>query len=114
MPRTPKGVRLGGRGVGTPNKATVQAREAIALFVDNNAHKLQEWLNEVADGKLDSESGKWLVVPNPEKAFNLFQSVVEYHVPKLARTEVTGKDGGPVSTVVNHIYQDSDTGDTSR
>lgn len=36
------------------------------------------------------------VKPNPAKAFELFQSVVEYHIPKLARTEVSGKDGGPV------------------
>jgi hypothetical protein len=33
---------------------------------------------------------------NPAKAFELFQSVVEYHIPKLARTEMTGKDGGPL------------------
>jgi hypothetical protein len=26
--------------------------------------------------------------------------VVEYHVPKLARTEITGKDDGPVEMVV--------------
>ena len=39
---------------------------------------------------------EYVVDPNPEKAFSLFQSVIEYHVPKLARTEMTGKDGGPV------------------
>ena len=72
-----------GRGKGTPNKATQAAREAIGLFVDNNAHRLQKWLDDIAE-------------TNPEKAFNLFQSVIEYHVPKLARSELTGKDGGPV------------------
>jgi hypothetical protein len=40
------------------------------------------------------------IKPNPAKAFELFQSVVEYHVPKLARTEITGKDDGPVEMVV--------------
>lgn len=77
--------RIGGRQKGTPNKTTNAAREAIALFVDNNAHKLEGWLDQVAQ-------------ENPEKAFQLFQSVVEYHVPKLARTEqtLTGADGGPV------------------
>lgn len=64
-----------GRPKGLPNKATQEAREAIGRFVDGNAHKLQEWLDQVA---LDS----------PEKAFNLFQSVVEYHVPKLSRAEL--------------------------
>jgi hypothetical protein len=80
-----------GRPKGAINHATRTAREAIARFVDGNAGKLDEWLREVAEG--DPENG---IKPNPAKAFELFQSVVEYHVPKLARTEVTGADGGPV------------------
>ena len=63
-----------GRPKGTPNKATGAAREAIARFVDNNAHRLEEWLDRVAE-------------ESPEKAFQLFQSVIEYHIPKLARTD---------------------------
>ena len=85
--------KAGGRSAGTPNKVTAQAREAIAMFVDGNAHRLTEWLNQVANGNEDTK-------PNPAKAFELFQSVVEYHVPKLARTEITGKDDGPVEMVV--------------
>ena len=73
--------KTGGRVAGTPNKATSDARKAIALFVDSNAHRLTEWLDLVANG----DGGD--VKPNPAKAFELFQSVVEYHVPKLARTE---------------------------
>jgi hypothetical protein len=34
-------------------------------------------------------------------AFRCFADVVEYHVPKLARTELTGKDGGPVRIVAS-------------
>lgn len=75
--------KTGGRSKGTPNKATAQAREAIAKFVDGNAHKLQGWLDAIAK-------------KDPEKAFALFQSVIEYHVPKLARAEITGEGGGPV------------------
>lgn len=75
-----------GRPKGTPNKATGEAREAIAIFVNNNAGRLQEWLDKVADGVKD-DSGGYTVPPNPEKAFSLFQSVVEYHIPKLARTD---------------------------
>jgi hypothetical protein len=41
------GVKTGGRSVGTPNKATQEARQAIALFVDQNAHRLTEWLDAV-------------------------------------------------------------------
>jgi len=81
----------GGRPKGSPNKATQGAREAIAAFVDGNAHRLTGWLDQVANGDPEND-----IKPNPIKAFEMFQSVVEYHVPKLARTEVTGKDGGPV------------------
>lgn len=80
-------VKQAGRVAGTPNKATSEARHAIALFVDNNAHRLNGWLDAVANGTED-------VKPNPIKAFEMFQSLVEYHVPKLARAEITGKDGG--------------------
>jgi hypothetical protein len=101
----PKG---SGRVAGVPNKATRDARLAIASFVDGNADRLQAWLDEVAGGvprtdaegnQLANDNGEliWLVPPNPEKAFTLFQSVIEYHVPKLARSEVTGANGGPIS-----------------
>lgn len=90
-----KGVKTGGRVAGVPNRATAEAREAIARFVDGNAHRLQEWLDRVADGVKDDDD-KFIVEPNPEKAFTLFQSVIEYHVPKLQRTELTGKDGGAI------------------
>lgn len=88
MPGKPKGLpKTGGRVAGTPNKATNEARQAIALFVDKNAHRLEEWLDRVSD-------------ENPAKAFELFQSVVEYHIPKLARTENVGEGGGPIKTII--------------
>lgn len=83
------GHKTGGRAPGTPNKATLEARQAIALFVDSNAHRLTEWLDRVAE-------------ENPAKAFELFQSVVEYHVPKLARTEHVGDGGGPLRIVATN------------
>ena len=87
--------KAGGRVAGTPNKVTAQAREAIALFVDDNAPRLAQWLDAVANGDPKND-----VKPNPAKAFELFQSVIEYHVPKLARTEHTGADDGPIEMVV--------------
>jgi hypothetical protein len=83
-PRRPKG---------TPNKATAHAREAIALFIDGNTPRLQAWLDQIA-----TQDG-------PKAAFQCVVDLLEFHVPKLARTEISGKDGGPVSTVVNHIYE---------
>ena len=98
------GKKTGGSVVGSVNKATSDARQAIASFVDGNAHRLTEWLDQVANGVSveDPETGgeKYIVQPNPAKAFDMFQSVVEYHIPKLARTELTGSDTKPV--VVEH------------
>ena len=73
-----------GRPKGVPNRVTANAREAIARFVDGNAGKLNGWLDQIAE-----EDGA-------KAAFTCFMDVVEYHVPKLARLEHTGKDGGPV------------------
>ena len=97
-----------GRPAGSVNKATADARQAIAQFVDGNAHRLAEWLDQVAAGvkvQEQTEDGeiieKYVVPPNPAKAFDMFQSVVEYHVPKLARTEVTGDPNNPVQMDVH-------------
>ena len=94
-----EGKKTGGRQAGTPNKATTEARQAIATFVNGNAHRLTEWLDKVADG-VRNEEGDFVVPPNPAKAFDMFQSVVEYHVPKLARMEHTGNDNSPL--VIEH------------
>jgi len=84
-----------GRKPGVPNKSTTMAREAIASFVDGNAHKMQEWLEKVADGVKDDDD-KWIVQPAPDKAFQMLQTVMEYHLPKLARQEVVGDEAKPV------------------
>lgn len=78
-----------GRPKGSPNRATADVRAAIAVFAEGNAHKLQDWLDRIADG---SDGVK----PDPAKAADLYLRAIEYHIPKLARTEVTGQDGGPV------------------
>ena len=92
-----------GRPAGSPNKATADARRAIGTFVDGNAHRLTEWLDQVAQGvkaiQIDKDGEHievYVVPPNPAKAFDMFQSVVEYHVPKLARMEVSGNDEHPL------------------
>lgn len=106
-----------GRQVGSLNKVTLTAKLAIAEFVDGNAHRLTGWLDAVADGTLmldaagnqvyDDEGNKLYVTkPNPEKAFNLFQSVVEYHVPKLARSEVSGINGSAIEISASSKYVD--------
>ena len=86
-----KGKKTGGRQAGTPNKATLAAREAIARFVDGNADRLQGWLEEIAEEK------------GAEAAFRCFTDLVEYHVPKLARTELTGQDGQALVVEITHF-----------
>lgn len=73
---------------GIPNKATANAREAIARLVDGNAGRLQEWIDQIAEQE------------GPLAAWRCFMDVVEYHIPKLARTEHTGADGGAVQHAV--------------
>lgn len=75
-----------GRPKGSPNKSTAKAREVFAAFVDNNADRLQEWLEQVA---ADPKHG-------PKVAFDCLMQVSEYHIPKLARTEHIGNDEKPV------------------
>lgn len=71
------------RPKGVPNKATSDAREAIARLVDGNVHRMNLWLDEI-----HAEKGA-------QAAWDCMVDVLEYHVPKLARQEVTGPDGGP-------------------
>lgn len=99
-----KGAKTGGRAPGSPNKTTQEARQAIASFVDGNAHRLTEWLDAVAGG--DEENG---IKPNPAKAFEMFQSVVEYHIPKLARQELVGEGGGPLQVEIVRFGKDTTT-----
>ena len=94
-----------GRPKGSPNKSTAMAREAIAQFVEGNAPSMQKWLEQVADG-VKNEQDKFIVLPNPEKAFGMLQSVMEYHLPKLARTEHSGDEEQPVKVIHEHKFLD--------
>ena len=89
-----------GRKAGVPNKSTTMAREAIAKFVDSNTDQMQSWLNQVADGIKDDKD-KWIVHPAPDKAFQMLQTIMEYHIPKLARQEVVGDEKAPVRMVIS-------------
>ena len=77
------------RPKGSPNKATAEAREAIARLADGNAHRLNIWLDEIYKTK------------GPEAAWNCMMDVIEYHVPKLARHEHTGQNGDKIKVEVS-------------
>jgi len=76
-----------GRPKGLPNKATANVRAALALLAERNASKLEEWISRVAK-------------KDPAKAADLMIRIFEYHIPKLARTELTGASGGPLELTI--------------
>ena len=84
-----KGEKRPNQGKRGPNKATLEVRQAIAQLAESSAPKVEEWLSLVA-------------ADDPAKAMDLWLKMIEYHIPKLARTEVTGKDGGPVVIVATN------------
>ena len=84
-----------GRPKGATNKATQEARELVKNILDANLPKIQSWLELTANGIQDDE-GKYLVMPNPAKACDIVQNLIEYSVPKLSRAEMVGEAGGPM------------------
>jgi hypothetical protein len=75
--------KLAGSRKGKPNRATADVRKAIALIAERNVQKLEEWISRVA-------------VDDPDKAADIFLRMIEYYIPKLQRSELTGENGGPV------------------
>lgn len=76
-----KGNKLGkGRPKGTPNQSSVEVKNLFQKFIERNEANLQE----------DYERMR---AKMPDKANDVFMKVAEYVHPKLARTEVVGKDG---------------------
>lgn len=73
--------KTGGRKKGTPNKTTADARAAIALLCQKRIGEFDQWLMAVED---------------PAERCNIFLRALEYHVPKLNRTEVSGDPRQPV------------------
>ena len=63
-----------GRKPGATEEEIKEARLAIAKFCDLNSKKIQGWFDEVAK----EDSGK---------ALEILYKYLEFHVPKLARTE---------------------------
>ena len=87
--------KTGGRQKGTPNKTTTDMRAAIALIAERNVEKFEGWLAAVAKD-------------DPGKAADLFLKAIEYHIPKLARTEMTGKNGGAMNMSLRVLFGKAD------
>lgn len=80
MPRgSAPGERRGGRQKGTPNKVTVEVKEALQAAFEGigGVPKLQAWAKE-----------------EPGEFYKLWVKTL----PQQIRSEHTGKDGGPIET----------------
>jgi hypothetical protein len=82
---TVKPPNSGGSRKGRPNRVTAKAREVIQLVLDGTAPKVQGWIDKIAE-------------TDPKGALLAYTALLEFGVPKLARTELTGKDGGEIET----------------
>ena len=86
----PKRTPGSGRKAGVPNRATREVREAMTQLAAKGAPRLLKWLDEIYEQE------------GPKEAWKCFMDVIEYHIPKLARVEHTGEDGGAIKTTVKH------------
>ena len=72
-----------GKPRGAVSKQTQNARAAIGMLVEQNIPRMQGWLDAIAEKD------------GPAAAWRCLQDVVEYHIPKLQRTEHANADGEP-------------------
>jgi hypothetical protein len=77
LPRghAPKRAKTGGRARGTPNRVTTNVRAALKDLADNNADRIQAWLDRVA-------------TENPAEALRLYLALIRYVVPVLSATAI--------------------------
>lgn len=72
-----------GRVKGVPNKVTADVRAAVSLVAQGFVDECLALLRKGAK-------------KDPLGAVRTFAGLLEYHIPKLSRTEVTGPNGGPM------------------
>ena len=75
----------GGRPKGSQNTKTLEIKQAFQNLLELNTPNMIAWLATVAED-------------NPAKALDICGNLAEFIVPKLARQELTGKDGNAIET----------------
>lgn len=90
-----KGHKTGGRQRGTPNKRTAAAREVALAFLDRRT-----------DAEIDAlwDEAK---AESPTRALGMYLGAIEFVMPKLARHEHVGDEGGPVEFVIRDLGKGS-------
>lgn len=86
MPFKKGKVKTGGKKKGYVDQEVKDIRNAFKMLIENNLDNLTDWIQQVAKD-------------NPAKAFEMITSLAEYHIPKLARMELTGKDGESIKQI---------------
>lgn len=76
-----------GRPKGVPNKATADVRACVASIAQNLAPQVEGWIRKAAK-------------KNPLGAAHLLAQLLEYHIPKLSRAELTGDGGKPIEVSI--------------
>lgn len=72
-----------GRPKGSLNKTTKDKREWVSKLLEDREDLIEEALDTLAK-------------EDPDKALKHLLGLMEYTTPKLARSEIVGKDDGPV------------------
>ena len=73
-----KGIKTGGREIGTPNKTTSELRKTLKLIVDDELQILQDNINEL----------------QPKERIDLLIKLLPYVMPKVQT--VSARDGEPI------------------
>lgn len=100
------GRKTGGRKKGTPNKVTQEARLVFASLLDKKGPELEAMIDETRYGieiekqMPDGQTVVGRLNADPGKAADLVLKMAEFCIPKLARSEVSGADGGPIQVIV--------------
>lgn len=83
-----------GRPKGSANRDVKEIREALQRLVDDHIEDFWKWIDQVATGKID---GKQVLTPDPKKASEMVQGLIEYNIPRISRIEqqALDKDGNP-------------------
>lgn len=66
--------------------AVTRMRWSLTQFIEDNADRVQEWIDLVA------------LVDGPKEALEIYIKMLEFAVPKLSRAEVSVEDGGKTHT----------------
>lgn len=77
----------GGSRKGKPNKATAELRLVVKRLAEGLAPEVEKWIRKGAKR-------------NPLAAANLVVTLLEFAVPKLQRTELTGVNGEPLKVTL--------------